>query len=64
MVIFNNFLIIKEPRMFEAASGGRVPQGSHFHAEEKADPPSLRFGGEYFQCEHGFGLGLCYGMPP
>jgi hypothetical protein len=26
MVIFNIFMIIKEPRMFAAASGGRVPQ--------------------------------------
>jgi hypothetical protein len=41
-VIFNNFLIIKEPRMFEAAYGGRVPQGSPFYSEQKADPGVVR----------------------
>jgi len=28
MVIFDIFITIKEPRMFEAASGGRVPQAA------------------------------------
>jgi hypothetical protein len=35
MVIFNNFLIIKEPRMFEAASGGRVPQVPIFMTKKR-----------------------------
>jgi hypothetical protein len=42
----------------KAASGGQVPQGSHFQADEKVGPPSFDFGGKYFQCEHSFGLGL------
>jgi hypothetical protein len=39
MVIFDIFITIKEPRMFEAASGGRVPQGSHFPDEKKPALP-------------------------
>jgi hypothetical protein len=39
MVIFKDISIIKEPRMFEAASGGRVPQGSHFPDEKKPALP-------------------------